>query len=176
MSRKRCRRYRPRAVDVDPIGLAMTMAALLTPEQRAPLERASVEGFAAFRLGHGTAALWADLADAMNVAEALAEIGIASDHADTFAAAQAAPAAVWTRHAAGGSWTLRAAEITALDDAVFIHGVQLQHCSQREMADAITTVRNRVRGAMAGHPPAGAMVLGRIGGAAPSASAGGAAR
>lgn len=60
--------------------------------------------------------------------------------------------------AAGGSWTLYPAEITALDDACFVHQVQLEHRSQGEMADAIALVKRRIAGALAGSPPQGAIV------------------
>ena len=150
--------YRPGRIDADPVGLAMAMAALLTDEQRAPIEQAVVEAFAAFRAGRGTARLWASLADSMNVAEALAQRRIASDHVDTFARAQEALAAVCARHAAGGSWTLYPAEITALDDAVFVACVQLRHCSQGELADAIHAVQRRIAAALRGDGPRGAHV------------------
>ena len=105
-----------------------------------------------------TAELWADLADCLNVAEALAQAKLASDHKGTFANAQAALAAVCRRHETTRSWTLYPGEITALDDACFVHQVQLDHCSQGEMADAIALVRRRIAGALAGSAPKGAIV------------------
>lgn len=152
------RPYRPTPIDLDPVGLAISRASKLSAEQRAPLLAASTGSFEAFRAGQGNAERWASLADAMNVAEALAEAGVASDHADTFATAQAALAAVYARQKAGGTWTLRAAEINALDDACFIHQVQIEHCSQGEMADAIQLVKRRIAGALSGSPPKGAIV------------------
>lgn len=154
----RRRRYRPHPIDTDPVGLAISRATKLSAEQRAPLEQAATHAFAEFRAGRGTAALWADLADCLNVAEALAEVNLASDHKGTFVAAQAALAAVCSRHERTKSWTLYPAEITALDDACFVHLVQLDHCSQGEMAEAIARVRRRIAGALAGSPPKGAVV------------------
>ena len=164
MPRKRQRpihmRRQPRQprIDLDPVGLAISRASLLSAAQRAPLLAASMGAFEAFRAGRGSAELWCGLADAMNVAEALAEAKVASDHKGTFSAAQAALAAVCARQAAGGSWTLFPAEITALDDACFVHQVQLEHCSQGEMADAIALVKRRIAGALAGSPPQGTIV------------------
>lgn len=161
--RRQRKAYRPARIDLDPVGLALSRAAKLTPEQRQQLVGPTAAAFEAFRTGRGTEPLWRSLADAMNVAEALAERGIASDHVDTFARAQAALAAVWQRHAAGGSWTLRGAEITALDDGAFVHGVQLEHASQGEVADAIAAVKRRMQGVRAGNVPKGAVVIGSLG-------------
>lgn len=154
----RRRRYRPIPIDIDPVGLAIARATKLTAQQRAPMSEATTRAFEAFRAGQGTERLWADLADAMNVAEALADVNLASDHKGTFSTAQAALSAVCARHERSQSWTLYPAEITALDDACFVHGVQLEHCSQGEMADAIARVKRRVAGALAGSPPKGALV------------------
>ena len=67
------RRGAPRTVDLDPVGLALSRVSKLIAEQRAPLERAATHAFEEFRAGRGTAELWADLADCLNVAEALAQ-------------------------------------------------------------------------------------------------------
>lgn len=150
--------YRPRRVDPDPIGLATAMAARLDPAQRQRLVDRVTEAFGAFRAGQGTALLWADMADALNVAEELARRGIANDHAELFERAQAALAAVSERHDRTRSWTLYPAEITTLDDALYVHQVQLEHCSQREFAESVRQVQRRIEGALRGHPPAGAKV------------------
>ena len=152
------RRYQPRPVDLDVFGLAATLASKLTPTQRAPLEDAIARSFQALRAGAGTQPDWANLADALNVAETLAELGIASDHAETFVRGQQALAAVHARVAAGRSWTLYPAEITALDDACWLARIQLEHASQGEYRQAIHTVQRRVAGALSGSPPQGALV------------------
>ena len=75
---------------------------------------------------------------------------IASDHGETWERAQEALAAVHGRARAGGSFTLRGAELTALDDAAFVHGGQLEHCSQGELEQAIQRVKRRCAGALRG--------------------------
>ncbi len=150
--------YRPRPVDSNPVELAIANAATVPAHAKASLLDRMREAFAAFRSGRGTAAYWADLADAMNVAEALAELGIANDHEQTLQAAQRALAAVCQRQERTRSWTLYPGEITALDDATWLHEVQLEHCSQRELRTAIETVQRRVRGALAGSARAGALI------------------
>jgi hypothetical protein len=160
-------RYVPKRVDPDPMGLAMTGAALLTPEQLRKLFGPLNTAFDAFRTGRGTPAAWCDLADAMNVAEALAERNIANDHAEKFLAAQGVLADVHGRsHVPDrGSYTLYAAEIVALDDAVFMHRIQLEHCSQRELLESIEQVKRRVQAALAGNasPRARICVPGALG-------------
>lgn len=150
--------YRARAARVDAIQHAIDRVATLSDEQRAALGGPMQRAFEAFRAGQGNANAWADLADAMNVGEALAELSIAANLNTYFSQAQAALAAVHARHAGTGSWTLRGPEITALDDAVWAATVQLQHCSQGEMHDAITTVKRRMAAALAGSAAPGTTV------------------
>lgn len=166
-SHKPRRRYIPKRVDPDPVDLAMSGAALLRAEQRAALVAPMQQAFAALRSGTGREPHWRDLADAANVAEALAEIGIANDHAAKFEAAQAALASLHGRVRATGCWTLRGAEIVALQDAIEIHEIQLAHATQREVGQAIAAVRRRMSQALAGNAPRDAIVCaGGLGAAA----------
>lgn len=107
---------------------------------------------------------WAVMADALNVAEALSDQRIASDDNSRrmIRAAMEALAAVRTRFDAGGSWTLRATELQALDDGLFIHGVQLEHCCYREYEAALTRAKNVCAQALAGNAPPGVLVLGDL--------------
>lgn len=152
------RRYVPKRVDPNPVDLAISSAATLRPHQRAELSTPITAAFQALRAGHGTAQHWMDLADAMNVAEALAELNIASDHGATFAAAQQALASVHARWQQRASRALYPAEINAIDDAVFVHGVQLEHCSQAEMQRAIEAVKRRTAQYIKGNASPGAHV------------------
>lgn len=142
------------------MGLAMAMAAKLDPEQLPGMLQRMQAHLEAFRTGAGNGEHWAALADSLNVAEGLAELGIARDHTDTFERGQQALAAVHSRaHGPRKSWTLRGPELQALDDALFVHGVQLQHCSQGELHKACTMVRRRVQQALKGNAGRGATVL-----------------
>ena len=55
------------------------------------------------------------------------------------------------RHQGGGSWTLRGPEIEALDTALWMHRVQLDHCSLGEFDKARGKVAERTRQALAGN-------------------------
>lgn len=138
-------------INATPLEIAVNRAGRLPPTERAELLDPVQQAFAAFRAGRGTPGHWRRLADANNIAMELARRKIASDHlGTTFAAAEAALVAVHGRHASSGSWTLKATEITALDDAVFVHGIQLDHCSRGELSAAVTRVINRTQAALRG--------------------------
>jgi hypothetical protein len=142
------------------MGLAMAMAAKLDPEQLPGMLQRMQAHLEAFRTGAGNGEHWAALGGSLNIAEVLAELGIARDHTDTFERGQQALAAVHSRaHGPRKSWTLRGPELQALDDALFVHGVQLQHCSQGELHKAYTLVRRRVQQALKGNAGRGATVL-----------------
>jgi hypothetical protein len=150
--------YRPTGTRTDAFLHAMDRASLLSTRQQAELIAPMQKALEEFRLGRGSAAYWADLADAVNVGEALAALRIGSNLVPYIEHAQAALASVHARHAAGGSWTLRGPELAALDDAVWAAGVQIQHCSQGEMQTAIDRVKRRMAAALAGNAAPGSVV------------------
>jgi hypothetical protein len=163
-NRRPAKRYQPRAPRLDAHLHAIDRIATLLDGQRDSLLKPLRSAFEAFRTGHGTPQAWCDLADGMNVAEVLAELSIGSNLLAQFQQAQAALSAVHARRQAGGSWTLRAAEITALDDGTWAAGIQLEHCSQGELQQAISTVKRRTAGALAGSVAPGTIVcVGQLG-------------
>jgi hypothetical protein len=72
--------YRPRRVDADPFGLAVSRAALLSASQRLQFGEPMAAAIMALKQGRATIQHWADMADALNVAEQLCAMGIANDH------------------------------------------------------------------------------------------------
>lgn len=158
--------YRPRPVDADPTQLAIARAALVPPAERTKLLTPLATALDGMRQARGWEA-WCSMADALNVAEQLALLGICSDRMPEIQAGQAALQGVYARRADGGTWTLRAEEIKALDEAAFFYRVQLRLCTQGELHDAIQAVRRRVPQALAGNAPRNARVcVGQLGGAA----------
>lgn len=160
MSRRARTRF-DRRVILNPVAVAIDRAALLRAEDRINLQRIVEHALHAFRSGRDCAAHWRTLADALNTAEQLARIGIASDDAsrERIADAQRVLADVHRRHAQRGSWTLHGPELQALDDGLWVHRVQLQHCSLGEFDRARHDVAERVRQARAGNAPAGAHIV-----------------
>lgn len=150
-SHKPRKRYVPKRVEFDTIGLAHAQASLLQPAQRRDLVAPMLSAFDRMRAGQGTSQDWCNLADAMNVAERLAEINLANDRMPEFMAAQAVLAELHERAQARGTYTMRGPEIATLATAVELHEVQLEVCTQGEAAHAITTVKRCVAAALAGN-------------------------
>jgi hypothetical protein len=156
--RKPRKRHTPRRVDADAVEVAIALATKLRPEQRASFRqplRAALEGL---RTGRGGWPAWNNMADGMNVAEQLALRGIASDRLPEILAAQEALHHIHRRQLERGTWTLRAAELTALRIGRFFHFVQIKHCSQGEMKHSIQAVLRRVSQALAGNAGRDAIV------------------
>lgn len=150
-SRKPRKRYVPRPVRLDATLHAIDRVSVLDDNQRQMLAAPLTSALEAFRTGRATALDWCSLADAYNVAEQLARLHIGGDAVvRVMMAAQAALATVHARHQQRRSWTLRGAELTALDEAEWLARWQLEQCSQGEIAEAITTVKRRSAGALAG--------------------------
>lgn len=157
--------YRPRRVDADPFGLAVSRAALLSASQRLQFGEPMAVAIMALKQGRATIQHWADMADALNVAEQLCALGIANDHLGAVLAGQAALHAIHTRHTSLGRWVAKGEELRALTDdtgrtlaALDVHGAQLLHCSQGEMSTAIQRAAERGRQALAGNAPRDALV------------------
>lgn len=170
-SHKPRKRYVPKHARLDAHLVAVDRIATLLPHQQQELTGPTKAALEAFRRGLGDADHWCNLADACNVGEALAGLRIGGDALlPIFAAAQTALAAVHARRQAGGSWTLRGTEISALDEGWYWAAWQLTQASQGEVFDAVQTVKRRVQGALAGSAGGGVTVcvggLGRSQGAA----------
>ena len=158
-NRKPRKRYRPGALRLDAHLYAVDRIATLLPEQRQRLAGPTAAAVDAFRLGRGGPNHWLNLADAFNVGEALAKAHIGGEPlVPIFAAAKAALASVHARQQLRDSWTLRAAELQALDDAAHWHTWQLDLASQGELQDAVQRVKRRSAGALAGNVGAGTTV------------------
>lgn len=158
--------YRPRPRLVDPVALALELSAKLTMHDQTQLRAIVRQAYDGLRTGTHPGAAWRQLADALNIAEQLCHLGIASDSdsRSRIAKGQEALAAVHRRQAIGSGWTLYPVELTALETAVWMHEVQLQHASKGEFERAHHLAAERVRQARTGNAPTGAMVC--VGGVA----------
>lgn len=158
------KRHIPKRVDFDPIELAIARTAKLTQHVRLQFTKPMDAALLALKTGHGTMQHWCDLADALNVAERLCDVGICNDHRHRVLAGQQALGDLYERHAARHCWTLRGEEVCALGGtadqlgAVEVHRIQLQHCSQGELHDSIAAAVRHMRQALAGNAPADARV------------------
>lgn len=153
--------YTPKPVHLNAIERAITGAALLPAAEVSSVKINLNLSLLTFGRGIACAQHWASMADALNVAESLAAGSICSDEASRqkIQAGQEALAAVAQRQQAGGSWTLYPAELAALDAALWLHGVQLDHASHTEYERALDHTRQRIAAARAGNAPRGAIVI-----------------
>jgi len=153
--------YTPKPVHLNAIERAITGAALLPAAEVASVKTNMALSLLTFGRGIACPQHWVSMADALNMAESLAAGRICSDEASRakIVAGQEALAAVMLRHNAGKSWTLYAAEHTALQDALWLHGVQLDHASHTEYEQALEHTRHRIAAARAGNAPRGAIVI-----------------
>jgi hypothetical protein len=136
---------------VNPVELAMRGAALLTPDERRAALNPSLAAMADMGCGRGRGAQWRELADALNLSEALMELQIAPNLRPDVEAAQAALGELMKRAQLLHRWVLRGPEMTALRTGLWVYRVQLEHCTVGELERAVTTVRNRVAQALAGN-------------------------
>lgn len=159
---------------IDPMGVAMARAALLPPAQRRAFVQPMRAAMSTLKTGPGNADgmhAWCELADALNVAAELCRLGLASDRAGAIRAGHVALSQLHARHGQIGRWVLRGDEICVLEGtpaepgALEIHEIQLEVCTQGEMADAIAAAAHRARQALAGNASADAVVC--IGGLVP---------
>lgn len=158
--RKRSK-YKPKPVIANPVAYAIESAAKIEPAKVEKLIRFGADALTTLKTQEGdVAAAWRNLADVFNVAEALSDIGILSDEYSTelVSHAQAALGAVISRHKATGSWTLKGAEVAALEGGLWVQRHQLDYASLSEYERARREVVNRVRAALAGNAPRGVVV------------------
>jgi len=150
-TRKPRKAYKPRPVQADAWGLAIDLATKLSRAQQRAYNVPAQAALASLRTATGGWAAWCAMADVVNVAQQLALRNIASDKLTEFAAAQAALQALHARVNATQRWALYAAELAALDLAVLLHAIQLQHCTQGELRDAIQAVQRICSQALQGN-------------------------
>jgi hypothetical protein len=124
------------------------------------------EHFTAYLQGDDCPSRWRSLADAANMAETLAEMGLGSgqDADEIIAAGQAALANAWQRahptNGRRGTWTLYPNEIEALRWLVTLHtNTQLPACSYGELDTAIKRTCTRIAQAKAGNASPGTVML-----------------
>lgn len=144
------RKRRPGRI-ANPLAIAFDNVRKLTPDEQREHLRPAREALAGLRSGSGSLGRWRDLADALNIAEALGALSIAGNLLDDVRAGQAALSRVLDRARDTTKWRLEHSEAIALDDALFVLRVQLEHCSAGEQRRAVDNVRNRISQALAGN-------------------------
>lgn len=144
---------RRQRIVADPFEAARLAAGALTPDEKFKIRAPAVAALAELRAGMLDDTGWRHLADALNIAEALASeaLKICSD-ADSralIAAGQEALGPLAERMDANGHGVARGPELTAITAALDRYDIQLDHCSGREFKEAVRLVTARVRQAFA---------------------------
>lgn len=142
------------------LAVAAHRASTLTQGERVAELQPASDAVTAARRGQRKmrAPHWMALADTANVAEALAQLGIASNLSADIEAAHAALVDVFAHQQATGRWECTAPQLAAIDELLWIFGVQIEHCSHGELADAKQRVRDVCAQARAGNGAPGTVV------------------
>jgi hypothetical protein len=137
----------------NPIALATAGARKFTPDQLAKLMAPNTAALEALRTGAFDDNHWRDLADAFHIAEALARppVNIANDHADKFEEAQTVLYALSEQFRDRKTWTARAPQLAAVQDALEIFEIQLQNVAQGEFERAVERIKRRMIEALRGN-------------------------
>lgn len=154
------RRHHKRAANaLEHINKVIAQTGLLLPSQRlnylAPINSA----LAMFRTGHGSPQLLANLVDGMNVAMELCKLRICNDRRGLVETALARLIKINARAATSLDWAITDDEIEALEEGVFIHTVQVDHCSVSEFDAAVRAVVVMTIQASRGHLTPGVTVV-----------------
>jgi hypothetical protein len=159
---RRARKYQPRPVYANAVQISLARVKPLSAADVAGQAALIQHALAQFCQGANCDMHWRSLADAANMAETLAGMGLGSgdDATRVIELAQRALADVHQRHTTRGSWTLYADEIDALHWLVRLHcTAQLPARSYGELSDAMAATRNRLQQALAGNAPRSALVI-----------------
>lgn len=158
--------YRPRAVATNAVQLAVNNVRQLARHDVSGQAELLRTALAEFQRGRDGGLHWRSLADAANMAETLAAMGIGSgaDAQRIIQRAQQALHDVTLRHRQRGTWALHHDELDALQWLLTLHTTQLAECDYSEFSRAMDRTHNRIAQARAGNAPAGAVVVqGEIG-------------
>lgn len=144
---------KPKPIHLNAIERAIEMAQKLPRRDQLSLKAFTMASLERLRKGQGVEFDVRNIVDALNVGEELAVIGICSDanSRTMIQNGQDALIRLFDRHKERSSWTMKSDEMSALNEALFIHGVQLEYCSMGEFFRAQKTVKNKARQALAGN-------------------------
>jgi len=165
-NRKPRKAYRPKPANAAAHAQAMNAVTLLTAEERETCASAPELALQFFVDGLEPAFNWAVMADALNVAEALSDVGICSDLAsrETIADGQKTLAVLHGLiRLAGHDWNrlvkLTPQVIASLRGAIEMHRIQLSLCDYSEYRRAVDSVLRKMAGARAGNVAPGTKIL-----------------
>jgi len=153
--------YRPKPVHANAHQLAMAKVHKLRQQDLADQFTVLDTALRSFAAGHRCAHHWRSLADAANVCETLAALGICAgtQAQEVIHCAQRVLHDVLQRQRTRGTWTLYPLELDTLYWLLALHKRQLAECDYSEFNRALDLTQARIAQARAGNAPAGAIVI-----------------
>lgn len=145
--RKMCKRKH--YAKVDPIALAIAGATIASAEDLDKLRLRELSAIESFRAGTGTPADFRDIADMLNLAQTMGEMGIGPEVLPVCEAVESQLLRAKEQHDAQGRMTLTAAGLKAMRDLYEYHDIQRTAVDRSTYERAIQKTRNRIRSA---HP------------------------
>lgn len=147
MSRKACKRRHYPLVNV--ISLAITGCSISSEDDLDKLRLRELSAIESFAKGTATPNEFRDLADMLNLAETMANMGIGPEALEACAAAQSALLAAKVRHDKLGRLGMTGEGLQSLRDLYAYHDAQRMAVDRSQYERAISKTRDRIRSA---HP------------------------
>lgn len=144
--KKRTKKYKPREIKGNALEWAIAGVHTFPIETQRDIMKQPLASFDMLREGRASREDWNLICQALNVGEALCEFNIANDHLDEFHKGHEALHQIALRMLAGKSSTCYAHELAAITEALDMHKIQLQFCTQAEFSRAIKRVTNLING------------------------------
>lgn len=142
------RKYRPRAVETNTMGLALHRAAMPTQADRDQILKMLRDAVHTLCAGRGSELHWSIAAGALKVAKAIEERGIVRGLSEHLANAEAVLHVVYSRSMTDGNWrepALWSVEIEALRLFLDLHEYQVNQLGRAEMLAAIAAAGSQIR-------------------------------
>jgi len=144
--KKRNKKYRPREVRGNALDWAIAGVHTFPVETQRDIMKVAMNGFNKLREGIASRDDWNLVCQALNVGEALCELHIGDNLIDDFHRGHEALHQIALRMLSGKSSTCYAHELAAINEALEMHKIQLQLCTQAEFSRAIVRVTNLING------------------------------
>jgi hypothetical protein len=149
MKKARNKKYKPREIQLDPVSWAIAGAHLFPTETIAATFKPIEDAILLLKQGRATREDWNVPCQALNIAEALAAMGIGPNLLPEIASGQSALVSIAQRMIGTGKATCYGAELAAIDEALTMYRVQMKVCTQGEFSRALARVKELHRsGAM----------------------------
>lgn len=140
MKKPRKKAYKPKDVSANAMNWAIAGRCLMPEGQQKQLMESVQEAMMLLRKGAAKRDDWNELANSMNLAEALAHHQIGTNLLPQILAAQSALHDIALRMLKTGSSTCYATELALITEGIDLYRIQLTLCTQAEMSKSVRRV------------------------------------